>query len=73
MCRWFKSIRLSHLGIAQPGSARALGAWGREFDSLYRDQLLGYGEMVITLDFDSGISGSSPDSPARYYCEVAQW
>lgn len=27
--------------------------------------LLGYGEMVITLDFDSGISGSSPDSPAK--------
>lgn len=30
----------ANLGIAQPGSARALGAWGREFDSLCRDQCL---------------------------------
>lgn len=27
--------------------------------------LLGYGEMGITLDFDSGISGSTPAGPAN--------
>ena len=27
------------LGVAQPGSATALGAVGREFESLHRDQI----------------------------------
>jgi hypothetical protein len=35
------------LSIAQPGSAPALGAGGREFDPLYSDQFCGCRIMVI--------------------------
>ena len=33
-------------GVAQPGSARALGAWGRGFKSLHPDQFRGEGKYV---------------------------
>lgn len=34
------------LGVAQPGSASALGAEGREFDPLHRDQLGNENEAI---------------------------
>ena len=37
VCR-FDSCTLHHPDIAQSGSARALGAWGRRFESYYPDQ-----------------------------------
>ena len=53
-------------GVAQSGSARALAAWGRGFESLHPDQLafaLSWprGQAVKTSPFHGGNSGSSPD------------
>ena len=52
-------------GVAQSGSARALGAWGRGFESLHPDQktrrqawLLG--QVVKTPPFHGGYRGSNP-------------
>ena len=53
-------------GVAQSGSARALGAWGRGFESLHPDQnatsdeawLLG--QAVKTPPFHGGYRGSNP-------------
>ena len=56
-----------HRGVAQSGSARALGAWGRGFESLHPDQNAFAqlrGPMVKrskTSPFHGGNSGSSPD------------
>ena len=53
-------------GVAQSGSARALGAWGRGFESLHPDQT-NYpirGPVVKrpkTPPFHGGYSGSNPD------------
>ena len=53
-------------GVAQSGSARALGAWGRGFESLHPDQFAcaQHGPVVKrskTSPFHGGNSGSSPD------------
>ena len=56
-------------GVAQPGSARALGAWGRGFKSLHPDSYYSpsdgkYGPVVKwpkTPPFHGGYSGSNPD------------
>ena len=51
-------------GVAQSGSVRALGAWGRRFESSHPDQsfyttwLLG--QVVKTPPFHGGNRGSSP-------------
>ena len=51
---------IDYLGVAQPGSAPALGAGGRRFDSYHRDQiqksfkikyLRGVGRLLQVLDF----------------------
>lgn len=34
-------------GVAQPGSATALGAVGREFESLHPDQFTSYVEALV--------------------------
>ena len=52
-------------GVAQPGSARALGAWGRGFKSLHPDHFrvedMGpRGQAVKTPPFHGGNRGSSP-------------
>ena len=53
-------------GVAQPGSARALGAWGRGFKSLHPDHFPGEGSMwprgqaVKTSPFHGGNTGSIP-------------
>lgn len=43
---------MENLGVAQSGSAGALGASGREFESLHRDQI-GVWCNGSTTDFDS--------------------
>ena len=56
-------------GVAQSGSARALGAWGRGFKSLHPDSYYSpsdgkYGPVVKwpkTPPFHGGYSGSNPD------------
>ena len=56
-------------GVAQLGSARALGAWGRGFKSLHPDSYYSpsdgkYGPVVKwpkTPPFHGGYSGSNPD------------
>ena len=53
-------------GVAQPGSARALGAWGRGFKSLHPDHLgmqemWPRGQAVKTSPFHGGNSGPNPD------------
>ena len=61
-CREMETDR----GVAQSGSARALGAWGRGFESLHPDQT-NYpirGPVVKrpkTPPFHGGYSGSNPD------------
>ena len=55
-------------GVAQFGSARALGAWGRGFESLHPDQENTYprfaqwphGQAVKTSPFHGGNPGSIP-------------
>ena len=52
-------------GVAQSGSARALGAWGRGFESLHPDQIhhpLAWllGQVVKTPPFHGGYRGSNP-------------
>ena len=53
-------------GVAQPGSARALGAWGRGFKSLHPDHFRGKasmwprGQVVKTSPFHGGNRGSNP-------------
>ncbi len=52
-------------GVAQPGSARALGAWGRGFKSLHPDHFRGKatwprGQAVKTSPFHGGNRGSIP-------------
>ena len=53
-------VGTANLGVAQPGSAPALGAGGRRFDSYHRDQiqksfkikyLRGVGRLLQVLDF----------------------
>ena len=41
-------------GVAQSGSARALGAWGRGFKSLHPDQVWPRGQAVKTPPFHGG-------------------
>lgn len=42
--------------VAQPGSAPALGAGGREFDPLHSDHAYwGFAKLVKAADFDSAI------------------
>ena len=53
-------------GVAQSGSARALGAWGRGFESLHPDQIFLsdvawlLGQVVKTPPFHGGYRGSNP-------------
>ena len=53
-------------GVAQSGSARALGAWGRGFESLHPDQIFTgdkawlLGQVVKTPPFHGGYRGSNP-------------
>ena len=41
-------------GVAQSGSARALGAWGRRFKSSHPDQVWPRGQAVKTSPFHGG-------------------
>ena len=41
-------------GVAQSGSARALGAWGRRFKSFHPDQKWPRGQAVKTPPFHGG-------------------
>ena len=48
-------------GVAQFGSARALGAWGRRFESCRPDrEIRPLGQAVKTSPFHGGNMGSSP-------------
>ena len=47
-------------GVAQFGSAHALGAWGRGFESPHPDQLWPLGQVVKTSPFHGGNRGSNP-------------
>ena len=47
-------------GVAQFGSARALGAWGRRFESCHPDHMRPLGQAVKTPPFHGGNTGSSP-------------
>ena len=48
-------------GVAQFGSARALGAWGRRFESCHPDQMTWpRGQAVKTSPFHGGNRGSIP-------------
>ena len=49
-----------HRGVAQSGSARALGAWGRRFKSSHPDQVWPRGQAVKTSPFHGGNRGSIP-------------
>ena len=61
-------------GVAQSGSARALGAWGRGFESLHPDQTYPVRGSVVkrpkTPPFHGGYPGSNPGGvtflPFRY-------
>ena len=59
-------------GVAQSGSARALGAWGRGFESLHPDQIVltpQRGPVVKrpkTPPFHGGYSGSNPDGVTTF-------
>ena len=69
-CRTLQLIR--YRGVAQSGSARALGAWGRGFESLHPDipdTLPYYGPVVKwpkTPPFHGGYSGSNPDGVTTF-------
>lgn len=53
------------LGVAQFGSASALGAEGREFKSLHRDQGL-LAQLEEHLTFNQRVAGSNPAQPTIF-------
>lgn len=52
-------------GIAQSGSALALGARGRKFESYYPDQIIAPSSNGKTTDFESVNVGSTPAGVAK--------
>jgi hypothetical protein len=42
-------------GVAQPGSATALGAVGREFESLHPDQNLQIPDLIVGYLYDEAL------------------
>ena len=55
-------------GVAQTGSARALGAWGRRFKSSHPDQISSWplGQAVKTPPFHGGNRSSSLLGVTKY-------
>ena len=57
--------------VAQFGSARALGAWGRRFESCHSDQLRRSSSVVERLTHNQEVVGSNPTS-ATSFCRYVR-
>lgn len=61
-----------HPDVAQSGSARALGAWGRRFESCRPDHYIEASLNGMTWDFDSQIAWFESSS-LSHYADVVEW
>lgn len=59
-----KGLVPTHPDVAQSGSARALGAWSRRFESCRPDHYIVASLNSMTRDFDSRIVGAIPTATA---------
>ena len=59
ICKRRVTHKVMQRGVAQSGSARALGAWGRGFKSLHPDHIWPLGQAVKTPPFHGGNRSSS--------------
>ena len=62
----------THLDVAQSGSARALGAWGRRFESCHPDHYIEASLNGMTWDFDPHIAWFESSS-LSHYADVVEW
>ena len=72
--RGFESLLLRQKirGVAQFGSARGLGPWGRGFESLHLDQyVVGIAQLVRAPDCGSGGREFDSHYPPQFFYKVA--
>ena len=60
------SLSTTHLGVAQSGSASALGAEGRRFESYHRDHSRRVAQLGEHYGDNVEVDGSNPSLPTIY-------